>query len=113
MKDCLFCKIASKEIESELLYEDEEIIAFSDINPVAPIHILIVPKEHIASADDISEENSYLIGKIFLVAKELAKELALENGYRIVNNCKEDGGQSVDHIHFHLLGKRKMLWPPG
>ncbi len=113
MDNCLFCKIANKEIESELIYEDEEIVAFHDINPTAPVHVLIIPKVHIASADDIVDENAHLIGKIFLVAKKLAKDLGLEKGYRIVNNCKEDGGQSVDHIHFHLLGGRPMLWPAG
>lgn len=113
MDDCLFCKIANREIASEFLYEDDEFVAFSDINPIAPIHILIIPKTHIASADDIDERNSYLIGKIFTIASELAKDMGLKKGYRIVNNCKEDGGQSVDHIHFHLLGGRQMLWPPG
>lgn len=113
MDDCLFCKIINKEIKSEILYEDEEFIAFPDINPAAPVHILIIPKKHIDSADDIDEENSYLIGKIFTIASRLAKENGLEKGYRVVNNCKEDGGQSVKHIHFHLLGGRSMLWPPG
>ncbi|OLS03382.1 histidine triad nucleotide-binding protein [Tissierella creatinophila] len=113
MDDCLFCKIANGEIASEFLYEDDEFVAFSDINPIAPIHILIIPKTHIASADDIDEKNSYLIGKIFTIASQLAKDMGLKKGYRIVNNCKEDGGQSVDHIHFHLLGGRQMLWPPG
>lgn len=113
MDNCLFCKIISREIPTDILYEDEEIVAFPDINPTAPVHILIIPKKHISSSDDLNEENSYLIGKIFLVAKKLAKDMALEKGYRVVNNCKEDGGQSVDHIHFHLLGGRKMLWPAG
>ena len=113
MNDCLFCKIAKGEIESEILYEDDEIIAFPDINPTAPVHILIIPKTHIASADDINEENSHLIGKIFMLAKELAKEKGLEDGYRIVNNCKDDGGQTVDHIHIHLMGGRQMTWPAG
>lgn len=113
MENCLFCKIASKEIETQLLYEDDEIVAFKDINPTAPVHILILPKKHIASADDIEEEDAELIGKIFVVAKKLAKDMNLTKGYRIVNNCKEDGGQSVDHIHFHLLGGRQMLWPAG
>lgn len=113
MDDCIFCKIVNGEIASKFLYEDDEFIAFSDINPIAPIHILIIPKTHIASADDIDEENSYLIGKIFRIASKLAKDMGLENGYRVVNNCKEDGGQSVGHIHFHLLGGRQMLWPPG
>ncbi len=113
MEDCLFCKIANGEIDTEFLYEDDEIVAFKDIHPTAPVHVLILPKVHIASADDIDEENAHLIGKIFLVAKKLAKEMGLENGYRIVNNCKADGGQSIDHIHFHLLGGRPMLWPAG
>lgn len=113
MVNCLFCKIANGEIESEFLYEDDEIVAFNDINPTAPIHILIIPKTHIASADDIDEENAHLIGKIFIIAKRLAKQMGLENGYRIVNNCREDGGQTVDHIHFHLIGGRQMLWPAG
>lgn len=113
MNDCLFCKIINKEIESDILYEDDEIIAFSDINPTAPVHILILPKAHIPSADDIDEDNSYIVGRIFQVASKLAKDRGLENGYRIVNNCKKDGGQSVDHIHFHLLGGRQMLWPAG
>lgn len=113
MDDCLFCKIAKGEIKSELLYEDDEIVAFRDINPVAPVHILIIPKTHITSADDIDEENSYIVGKIFQVASKLAKDMGLENGYRLVNNCKEDGGQTVDHIHFHLMGGRLMLWPAG
>ena len=113
MDDCLFCKIANGEISSEFLYEDDEFVAFSDINSIAPVHILIIPKTHIASADDIDEKNSHLIGKIFIIASKIVKDMGLENGYRVVNNCKEDGGQSVDHIHFHLLGGRKMLWPPG
>ncbi len=113
MTDCIFCKIINGDIESKFLYEDDEIVAFSDINPVAPVHILIIPKIHIDSADDINEENTELIGKIFKVASDLAKDMGLGKGYRIVNNCKEEGGQSVDHIHFHLIGGRQMLWPPG
>lgn len=113
MDDCLFCKIIRGEIPSELLYEDDKIVAFKDINPQAPVHILLVPKTHIESAYDIDEENEHLVGHIFKVAKDLARELGLDNGYRIVNNCKDDGGQTVDHIHFHLLGGRQMMWPPG
>lgn len=111
--DCLFCKIISKEIPSTLIYEDDKVVAFNDISPQAPIHILIVPKEHIESNDDITESNSNIVGHVFLVAKNLAKELGLDKGYRVVNNCKDEGGQSVNHIHFHLLAGRQMMWPPG
>ena len=111
--DCIFCKIINKEIPSSLVYEDEKIIAINDINPQAPVHFLIIPKEHIDSNNDISEENSDIIGHIFSVANKLAKENGLVDGYRVVNNCKEHGGQTVNHIHFHLLGGRQMLWPPG
>jgi histidine triad (HIT) family protein len=113
MDNCIFCKIIDGSIPSEFIYEDDKVVAFKDINSQAPVHILIIPKEHIESANDINEENSYLIGHIFEVANKLAKKLELHKGYRIVNNCKEHGGQSVDHIHFHLLGGRQMLWPPG
>lgn len=113
MEDCLFCKIVDGEIESEILYEDEEIIAFPDINPVAPIHILIIPKEHIESADDLEKRHSEMVGKIFLAAKKIARDMDLDEGYRIVNNCGEDGGQTVKHIHFHLIGGRQLMWPPG
>ncbi|MBC8588385.1 histidine triad nucleotide-binding protein [Paratissierella segnis] len=111
--DCLFCKIINKEIPTEFLYEDDKVVAFNDIDPQAPIHFLIVPKEHIESNDDINDENSHIVSHVFQVAKKLAKENGLKSGYRIVNNCKEDGGQSVNHIHFHVLGGRQMLWPPG
>ena len=113
MDDCLFCKIIKGQIPSDFVYEDDEIVAFKDLNPQAPVHLLLIPKEHIESADDINQDNSYLIGHIFEVANKLAKENKLEKGYRIVNNCKEDGGQSVNHIHFHLMGGRQMLWPAG
>ena len=113
MDDCLFCKIINGEIPSDFVYEDDKVVAFKDLNPQAPVHLLLIPKEHIQSADDINQSNSYLIGHIFEVAKELAMDNDLELGYRIVNNCKEEGGQSVNHIHFHLIGGRQMLWPPG
>lgn len=111
--DCLFCKIISGEIPSDKIYEDELVYAFKDIDPQAPTHFLIVPKEHIASADDLDERHKDLIGHVFLVAKKLCAEAGLTKGYRIVNNCKEDGGQSVDHLHFHVLGGRSLNWPPG
>lgn len=111
--DCLFCKIINKEIPSDLVYEDEKVVAFKDINPQAPTHILVLPKEHIASNNEITEENEEIVGYIFKVIRKLAEDNGLDNGYRIVNNCGEYGGQSVQHIHFHLLGGRQMLWPPG
>lgn len=111
--DCVFCKIASGEIPCKKAYEDERVLAFYDLDPQAPVHILIIPKEHIGSAKEITEQNSSIVGHIFAVASGLAKELKLDKGYRIVNNCGEDGGQTVQHLHFHLLGGRSMKWPPG
>ncbi len=111
--DCIFCKIARNEIPSQKLYEDDEIVAFNDLEPQAPVHVLIIPKVHISSANEITAENSDIIGKIFMVAAKIANEQGLGRGYRIVNNCGEDGGQTVQHLHFHLLGGRKMQWPAG
>ena len=111
--DCIFCKIAQKEIPSKAAYEDEQVYAFYDLDPQAPVHILIIPKEHISSALELDESNSAVVAHVFAVAAKLAKELKLEKGFRIVNNCGEDGGQTVQHLHFHLLGGRKMAWPPG
>lgn len=113
MDDCLFCKIIKGEIPGEFLYEDNDLVAFKDISPQAPVHLLIVPKEHILSANDINTENSHLIGKVYELAAKLARDMNLEKGYRIVNNCGQDGGQTVGHIHFHLLAGRQLLWPPG
>ncbi len=114
MSDCIFCKIISGEIPSKKVYEDDLVMAFNDVSPEAPVHVLIVPKEHIASANDITEENADVIKNIFLAAKKIAKDLNVaEEGYRIVNNCGENGGQSVKHLHFHLLGGRNLSWPPG
>lgn len=111
--DCIFCKIARNEIPSKKLYEDDEIVAFNDLEPQAPVHVLIIPKAHISSAKEITAANSDIIGKIFMVAAKIAKEQGLDKGYRVVNNCGEDGGQTVQHLHFHLLGGRKMHWPAG
>ncbi len=113
MADCLFCKIAAGEIPSTKVYEDEAVYAFLDIDPQAPFHAIIIPKEHIASAAEINEENSGLIAKIFEAAAKIAEAEKLEKGFRIVNNCGEDGGQTVGHIHFHLLARRNLAWPPG
>ena len=110
---CLFCKIVAGEIPSKKLYEDDQVYAFYDIDPQAPVHFLVVPKQHIASADELTPENSAVVAHIFEVAAKLAKELGLTNGYRIVNNCGEDGGQTVQHLHFHVLGGRSLAWPPG
>ncbi|MBQ8228214.1 MAG: histidine triad nucleotide-binding protein [Clostridia bacterium] len=111
--DCLFCKIIAGEIPSSKIYEDDTVFAFNDIDPQAPVHVLIVPKVHIASADDINEKNSDVIAHIFEVAAKIAKEKGLSDGYRIVNNCGDQAGQTVKHIHFHLMGGRDFTWPAG
>ena len=109
MEDCLFCKIIKGEIPSDKVYEDEEIIAFKDINPAAPIHILVIPKKHIESLIKIKEEDEVLIGRIYTVINKIAKEQGfIENGYRIITNCGKDGEQEVLHIHFHILAGRKV-----
>ncbi len=113
MADCIFCMIANKEIPSNIAYEDDRIICFHDLEPQAPVHVLIIPKKHIASLDDVTDDDAELLGYIMIKVKEIAELLGLENGYRVVNNCGEDGMQTVKHLHFHLLGKRKMQWPPG
>lgn len=115
MDNCIFCKIAEGEIPSNKVYEDEEILCFHDLEPQAPVHVLIIPKKHISSLDELTEstEDKELMGHLMSKVHEIAEKLELENGYRLVNNCGEDGMQTVQHIHFHLLGKRKMLWPPG
>lgn len=111
---CLFCKIARAEIETDYLYENEHIIAFRDIHPQAPQHILIIPRQHIASLNDLEPDNNYLITEMVLAAKTLASEMGFaESGYRVLMNCNDDGGQTVYHIHLHLLGGRRMHWPPG
>lgn len=106
--DCLFCKIIAGEIPSTKVYEDENVYAFKDIAPQAPVHVIVIPKTHICCADEITAENSVYIARIFEKIPEIAKSVGLENGYRIVNNCGEDGCQSVKHIHFHLLGGKKL-----
>ncbi len=113
MENCIFCKIVNKEIPGDFVFEDDEIIAFHDLQPQAPVHVLVIPKQHIASLDEVSTDHVVLIGHLLSKVKDIAKDLGLENGYRLVCNCGEDGMQTVKHLHFHLLGKRKMLWPPG
>ncbi len=105
---CLFCQIVKGEIPSTKVYEDEKILAFRDINPQAPTHILIVPKEHISSADEITPENSGVVSAIFEKVPQIARAEGLKNGYRLLTNCGEDGCQSVKHLHFHLLGGKKL-----
>ena len=112
--ECLFCKIANNEIPAKLVFEDEDIIAFRDINPQAPTHILIVPRRHIATLNDLDTNDAALMGKLTLQAQALAQaEGIAEGGYRTVFNCNADAGQSVYHIHLHLLGGRRLTWPPG
>lgn len=114
MEDCLFCKISAGEMETDFLYQDQKVVVFEDINPQAPVHLLIVPKKHISDLNHLDKADNQLIGHIYQIAKKMAaeKEIA-DNGYRVVSNCGDDGGQTVDHIHFHLLGGRQLQWPPG
>ena len=111
---CIFCQIAGGEIDSEIVYRDEQVVAFRDLNPQAPTHILIIPIQHIENLADASEEQAALLGHCNMLAAQIAQaEEIAEDGYRLVTNVGADGGQSVDHLHFHLLGGRRMQWPPG
>lgn len=112
--DCLFCKIANGELESKLVYEDEDVVAFHDISPQAPTHILCIPRRHISTLNDLDPQDAELTGKLLLTAQKLARKLGFaEEGYRVVMNCNGHGGQTVFHIHLHLLGGRPLHWPPG
>ncbi|MBF0980866.1 MAG: histidine triad nucleotide-binding protein [Clostridiales bacterium] len=113
MSDCVFCKIVDSQIPANKVYEDEYVICFHDLEPQAPVHVLLIPKRHFASLNAITEDDGEMLGHLLAVVPKIAKELELDNGYRLVCNCGEDGFQSVQHLHFHLLGKRKMTWPPG
>lgn len=113
MEDCLFCKIIKGEIPSSKVYEDETVYAFRDIDPQAPTHILVIPKEHIKSAAEITAENSGVISHIFEVIAKLAENEGLKDGFRVVNNCGDSAGQTVKHLHFHLMGGRDFTWPAG
>jgi histidine triad (HIT) family protein len=114
MDNCLFCKIAKKGIPAKVVYEDETILAFEDIHPKAPTHVLIIPKDHFASLNDVPEDKGDLLAHILIKARQIARDKGIaESGYRIVLNTARDSGQDVFHIHFHLLGGRKMSWPPG
>ncbi len=111
--DCIFCKIASGEIPSNKVYEDDTVVAFRDLDPQAPTHVLIIPKQHIQSVAEITPENSAIVAHIFEVAAQLSRELGLTGGFRVVSNSGAAAGQSVPHLHFHLLGGRDFTWPPG
>ncbi len=114
MSDCIFCRIAAGEIPADIIYEDEDIVAFRDINPQAPQHIQIIPKRHIETILDLTDDDITLTGRMVLVANKIAREAGIaERGYRLVFNCRRDAGQEVFHIHLHLLGGRRMNWPPG
>lgn len=114
MKDCLFCKIIKKEIPSKIVFENDQLFAIEDINPQAPVHLLILPKKHMATLLEVQENDHNLMGSAFSIANQLAKQRQLDQaGFRLVINCGEGAGQSVFHIHFHLLGGRPMNWPPG
>ncbi|MCR4401795.1 MAG: histidine triad nucleotide-binding protein [Firmicutes bacterium] len=110
---CLFCRIARREIPADVVYEDDRTLAFRDINPQAPIHVLVIPKRHVSALADLREEDEGLAGHVLVVAAKLASTLGAEGGFRVVGNCGELAGQSVFHIHFHLLGGRRFGWPPG
>jgi histidine triad (HIT) family protein len=114
MSETIFSKIIKREIPADILYEDDEVLAFSDVNPQAPVHFLVIPKQPISTINEIKPEQAGLVGKMVLTAQNLAHEKGIaETGYRLVMNCNEDGGQTVSHIHLHVLGGRPMSWPPG
>jgi histidine triad (HIT) family protein len=113
LTDCLFCKIIKKELPSDIVYEDDDVLAFRDIKPQAPVHVLIIPKRHIESLADLTEQDKDAMGHVMFVASRLARDFGISKGYRVVANCGKDAGQSVFHIHMHLLGGRSLGWPPG
>lgn len=114
MSDCLFCKMVAGEIKPDSVYEDDDVLAFRDLNPQAPTHVLVIPKMHISTINDLQPDQAALIGKLFLAAQKVAKDEGIaERGYRTVMNCNREAGQSVFHIHLHVLGGRPMNWPPG
>ncbi len=110
--NCIFCSIADGSIKSQLIYEDEDVVAFKDLNPQAPTHLLIIPREHIARLDEVDDKHALLLGKLLLVAKKLAKQFNLKD-FRLVTNNGKGAGQSVDHLHFHLMAGRRFNWPAG
>ncbi len=114
MTDCIFCKIVSGDIPADIVYQDDDVLAFRDLNPQAPVHILVIPKKHIATLNDLQPEDTEVMGKLIQAGKEIASQEGMaKDGYRFVINCNQHGGQAVYHIHLHVLGKRQMSWPPG
>ncbi len=114
MSDCLFCKMVAGEIKPDVVYEDDEVLAFRDLNPQAPVHVLVIPKQHIATLNDLDSSHAALMGRLFLAAKQVAEQEGLaQRGYRTVINCNAEAGQSVYHVHLHVLAGRAMTWPPG
>lgn len=114
MQDCIFCKIAQKEIPSDIVFEDDKVVAFRDLNPQAPVHILLIPRQHFDNLLAFEPSDSELLGHLYLSATQIAKQEGVaEDGFRIVTNCNKRGGQEVNHVHLHLLGGRDMKWPPG
>jgi len=111
--DCIFCKIASGQLRSDIVFEDEDVIAFKDLNPVAPVHLLLIPKKHFESLNDIEKADDALAAKLLKTIYEIARNEGIEAGYRVVTNIGESAGQSVKHLHFHILGGRNLNWPPG
>ena len=113
-EECLFCRIAKKEIPAKVVREDPDMLAFEDVHPQAPVHILIIPKAHVEKVSDLAEKDAGMVGRLVLAAKDIAREKGIQgSGYRIVFNCNRDAGQAVFHLHLHLLGGRKFSWPPG
>lgn len=114
MQDCLFCKIIKREIPAEIVFENEDVLVFKDIKPVAPTHLLVIPKKHISTLFDLEEEDTLIMGRVQLAVNQVARELGLiDRGFRLVVNCGRDAGQLVMHIHYHLLAGRPLQWPPG
>jgi histidine triad (HIT) family protein len=114
MTDCLFCKMVSGEIKPDTLYEDDQVLAFRDLNPQAPLHVLVIPKQHISTLNELNDGNEQLVGHLLAAAAKIAaQEGYADSGYRTVMNCNDDGGQTVFHLHLHLLAGRRMQWPPG
>ena len=114
MSECLFCKIRDGEIPADIIFENDDVLAFNDVNPQAPVHLLIIPKQHISTVNDIVDHDQVLMGKLFSAAKVLARQAGVsDDGYRLVVNCNEKAGQTVFHIHMHLLADRALTWPPG
>lgn len=114
MTDCLFCKIRDGEVPANIIYEDEHLLAFEDVNPQAPVHILLIPRKHIATINEIQEADAQLVARLYMAAKKIAVDKGVaEEGYRLVMNCNEKAGQTVFHLHLHMLAGRTMTWPPG